>query len=144
MRCSSDSGLGDTVYHTLLGTSETRRGGTDGALDRTFVADYEGQLCISPRYERLIRAVLGTDVLDGVSFTFPDETRPEEAAIADAGLGVYLTMTGSTARDHGQEVGERLFPSEAVLFENEAETRGPERRLKEHLSGLDFETVLST
>ena len=36
-------------------------------------------------------------------------------------LGVYLTVTGSTARDHGLRVGERLFPSETVLLENLAE-----------------------
>lgn len=114
-------GLGDTVHHTLLATPSVRDG-TD--LDRDFVADYEGPLCISPRYERLVEAVLGTDALDGVSFTYPETRAEEEAAIARTGLGVYLTVTGSTARDHGLDLGEPLFPSETVLLANERETDG--------------------
>lgn len=115
------TGLGDTVYHTLLGTPETRRSGLIDSLSREFVAAYEGELCISPRYERLVQAVLGTSALDGVEFTYPGADEEEEAAIARSGLGVYLTMTGSTARDHGLEVGEPLFPSETVLMENVSE-----------------------
>ncbi|MFB9813027.1 MULTISPECIES: hypothetical protein [Haloarcula] len=111
------TGLGDTVYHTLLATPEVMDS-QDGPLDRTFVTNYEGELCISPRYERLVEAVLGTSALDGVSFTYPMEGGEEEADIAATGLGVYLTVTGSTARDHGLELGEQLFPSETVLLEN--------------------------
>ena len=108
-------GLGDTVHHTLLSTPDVATEPT-----RAFVAAHEGPLCISPRYERLVRAVLGGRALDGVEFRYPDD-RPEEAAVASTGLGVYLTVTGSTARDHGLRVGERLFPSETVLLENPAE-----------------------
>ncbi|MHB9286195.1 hypothetical protein ACKVMT_04045 [Halobacteriales archaeon Cl-PHB] len=108
-------GLGDVVHHTLLASPRV----LDGAdLDRSFVAGYEGPLCISPRYERLVEATLGTGVLDGIEFVYPDEGAEEEAAIADAGLGAYLTVTGSTARDYGLVVGERLFPSETVLLKN--------------------------
>ncbi|MGM0590180.1 MAG: hypothetical protein ACQETI_00890 [Halobacteriota archaeon] len=121
------TGLGDTVYHTLLATPEVLPTGTD--LDREFVADYEGELCISPRYERLVEAVLGTDAIEGVSFTYPTTERDEEAAIASVGLGVYLTMTGSTARDHGLILGQHLFPSETVLMENHAETDDAAERL---------------
>ena len=108
-------GLGDTVQHTLLSTPDISAEPT-----RAFVADYEGPLCISPRYERLVQAVLGTWALEGIEFRYPDD-REEEAAIASVGLGVYLTVTGSTARDHGLRVGEALFPSETVLLENPAE-----------------------
>ncbi|KOX92751.1 hypothetical protein [Haloarcula rubripromontorii] len=111
------TGLGDTVYHTLLATPEVVDA-QDGPLDRAFVTNYEGDLCISPRYERLVEAVLGTSALDGVSFTYPTEGGEEEEDIAATGIGVYLTVTGSTARDHGLELGERLFPSETVLLEN--------------------------
>ena len=114
------TGMGDTVYHTLLATPEV----VDSLphdLTREFVADYEGDCCISPRYERLVEAVLGTDAIEGIEFTYPDNGAEEEAAIADAGLGVYLTVTGSTARDHGLELGEQLFPSETVLLENQSE-----------------------
>jgi hypothetical protein len=114
-------GLGDTVYHTLLATPELLEGsGSD--LDRAFVADYEGPFCISPRYERLVEAVLGTKVLDGIDFTYPEEGIEEEASIAQTGIGVYLTVTGSTARDNGLVLGEQLFPSETVLLENTSET----------------------
>ncbi len=113
-------GLGDTVSHTLLATPEVLSG-TGSDLDRSFVDEYEGELCISPRYERLVEAVLGTGNLDGIEFTYPREGIEEEASIADTGMGVYLTVTGSTARDHGLIVGEELFPSETVLLENTAE-----------------------
>jgi len=113
------NGLGDTVYHTLMGRPEQIEPGTD--LDRAFLAGYEGPLCISPRYERLVTAVLGTEALEGVEFVYPDADEEEEAGIARAGLGVYLTVTGSTARDHGLVVGEHLFPSETVLMRNAAE-----------------------
>ena len=134
------SGLGDTVYHTLLATPEVLPPGAD--LDREFVADYDGPLCISPRYERLVRAVLGTHALDGVTFTYPDPAMEEEAAIADAGLGVYLTMTGSTARNHGLVVGDDLFPSETVLMENAAEAGPAAERLQAALTGADLETAI--
>ncbi|MUV90378.1 hypothetical protein GJ629_11100 [Halapricum sp. CBA1109] len=115
------TGLGDTVYHTLLATPAVAPTG-DTPIDREFVTGYSGPLCISPRYERLVEAVLGTDTLDGVSFVYPEEGVTEEAAVAEAGLGVYLTVTGSTAREHGLVVGESLFPSETVLLENTAES----------------------
>ncbi|MCG1002829.1 MULTISPECIES: hypothetical protein [Halobacterium] len=118
------SGLGDTVYHTLLATPAARQSVGADELDRAFLAAYEGEVCISPRYERLVRAVLGTDATEGVKFVYPDAGREEEAAIADVGVGVYLTVTGSTAREHGLEVGERLFPSETVLMENQSEAGG--------------------
>jgi len=134
------SGLGDTVYHTLLATPETLPPGTD--LDRDFVTDYAGPLCISPRYERLVRAILGTGALEDVTFRYPDATAEEEAAIADVGLGVYLTMTGSTARDHGLVVGEDLFPSETVLMENVAEADGAAERLKSALAVAGEKTAI--
>mgnify|MGYP000023551925 CR=1 FL=1 len=134
------SGLGDTVYHTLLATPETLPPGV--ALDRDFVADYAGPLCISPRYERLVRAVLGTRALTDVTFRYPDATAEEEAAVAEVGLGVYLTMTGSTAREHGLVVGENLFPSETVLMENVAETDGAAERLKSSLAVAGEKTAI--
>ncbi|MFC6835911.1 hypothetical protein [Halomarina ordinaria] len=120
------TGLGDTVYHTLLATPEL----ADGPLDRSFVADYEGPLCISPRYERLVEAVLGTRAAEGVEFCYPADAETEEEAIADAGLGVYVTVTGSTARDHGLVLGQRLFPSETVLLENRNEVTDAEAQVK--------------
>jgi len=111
------TGLGDTVHHTLLATPEV----AEGKLDRSFVRDYEGECCISPRYERLVEAVLGSAALEGVEFVYPRPGIEEEASIAETGLGVYLTVTGSTAREHGLVVGEQLFPSETVLLENRAE-----------------------
>lgn len=108
-------GLGDTVHHSLLSTPDVA-----GDPDRSFLLEYEGPLCISPRYERLVRAILGTDAMEGIEFRYPGD-REEEAAVASVGVGVYLTVTGSTARDHGLRVGERLFPSETVLLENPAE-----------------------
>ena len=114
------TGLGDTVYHTLMGREDRRA--AKATYDREFLAEYEGPLCISPRYERLVTAVLGTDALDGVEFVYPGPDEEEEAAIARVGLGVYLTVTGTTAREHGLAVGEHLFPSETVLMRNAAET----------------------
>ncbi|MEZ3115078.1 hypothetical protein RYH80_03980 [Halobaculum sp. MBLA0147] len=130
------TGLGDTVYHTLMATPAEIPAGR--SLDRSFVADHEGPLCISPRYERLVEAVLGTAALADVSFTYPDPGREEEAAIADTGVGVYLTVTGNTAREHGLVVGDHLFPSETVLLENVVETSGPAERLRERIAdGVD-------
>jgi hypothetical protein len=122
-------GLGDTVHHTLLSTPDISEDPT-----RAFLLEYEGPLCISPRYERLVRAVLGTGVMDGLSFRYPGE-RNEEAAIASVGVGVYLTVTGSTARDNGLRVGERLFPSETVLLENPAESTGDVSGVRDLLVG---------
>jgi ATP phosphoribosyltransferase len=119
------TGLGDTVYHTLLADPTVCESDT---LDRTFVTEYEGPLCISPRYERLVEAVLGSAALDGVTFTYPESGREEEASIAETGLGVYLTVTGATARDYGLVVGSELFPSETVLLSNAAETAGDAER----------------
>ena len=132
------NGLGDTVYHTLMGDPEQAGPGT--RLDRGFLDGYEGELCISPRYERLVTAVLGTDVLADVKFVYPDSNEEEEAAIARAGLGVYLTVTGSTAREHGLIVGEQLFPSETVLMRNAAE-RGA--RVERALDALDTDSDAS-
>ncbi len=121
------TGLGDTVYHTLLATPAVVDS-QDRPLDREFVRNYAGELCISPRYERLIEAVIGTAALDDIAFTYPENGEEEEAAIADTGIGVYLTVTGSTARDHDLELGDRLFPSETVLLENRSErTRATEQ-----------------
>jgi len=134
------AGLGDTVWHSLLATREATAG-WDGDLDRSFVSHYEGPLCISPRYERLVEAVLGTAALDGIEFTYPGDVPEEEAAIAETGAGVYLTVTGSTARDHGLAVGERLFPSETVLLENLAERSEAVDAVRAAL-GTDTETEL--
>ncbi len=122
-------GLGDTVDHTLLSTPEVA---TDP--DRTFLERYEGPICISPRYERLVRAILGSDTMEGITFQYPDDD-DEEAAIESVGIGVYLTVTGSTARNHGLEVGERLFPSETVLLENPTECDEPVEDVVELLVG---------
>ena len=123
-------GLDDTVHHTLLATPDACE---ETPLDRSFLRQYEGPLCIAPRYERLVEAVVGTGALDGVEFVYPTEGQEEEAAIADAGAGVYLTVTGSTARDHGLLVGERLFPSETVLLENTAEADAETQAVAERL-----------
>ena len=112
------TGLGDTVYHTLLARPEICE---SEPLDREFVDSYEGELCISPRYERLVGAILGSDALSGIEFTYPEAGVEEERSIAETGMGVYLTVTGSTARDHGLVVGSKLFPSETVLLTNESE-----------------------
>jgi len=124
------TGMGDTVYHTLLGTPEVADS-LPYDLTHEFVAAYEGDLCISPRYERLVEAVLGTEATDGIDFTYPENGQEEEAAIAEAGLGVYLTVTGSTARDHGLELGEQLFPSETVLLENQSEASDAVARVRD-------------
>jgi hypothetical protein len=137
------SGLGDTVYHTLLATPAATESVGANALDREFLAEHEGEICISPRYERLVEAVLGTDATDGVSFVYPDPGAEEEAAIAKTGVGVYLTVTGSTARDHGLAVGERLFPSETVLMENRSEATGDDVRAVERaLTSEPSETAI--
>jgi hypothetical protein len=129
-------GLGDTVYHTLLSTPDVSEDPT-----REFIADYEGPLCISPRYERLVRAVLGNNAMDGTEFRYPDD-QEEEAAIASVGVGVYLTVTGSTARDHGLRIGEQLFPSQTVLLENPAETGDGVEEIAEQIIGGVETTVL--
>jgi len=135
-------GLGDTVHHTLLASRETLD--ADRSLDRSFVADYEGPFCISPRYERLVEAVLGTDAIEGLEFVYPGtDHEEEEAAIAAVGAGVYLTVTGGTARDHGLVVGERLFPSETVLLENTGELDDAARELARHLvAGIETELAV--
>ncbi|AXR78106.1 hypothetical protein [Natrarchaeobaculum sulfurireducens] len=135
------TGLGDTVYHTLMATPEVAPG--TEPLDRAFLESYEGPLCIEPRYERLVQAVLGTQTLDGVEFRYPEDGREEEAAIAETGLGVYLTVTGSTARDHGLLLGEQLFPSETVLLENESELSETVATVRSLLDGDDLETQLT-
>jgi hypothetical protein len=134
-------GLGDTVYHTLLATPDTIPAGAD--LDRDLLTEYEGPLCISPRYERLVEAVVGTAALDGVEFAYPDEDADEEAAIAAAGMGVYITVTGSTAREYGLVVGDHLFPSETVLMENVAETDGAAADVKRLLDEATPETAIA-
>jgi hypothetical protein len=136
------TGLGDTVYHTLMATPRLLESEDAGALDRSFVDEYAGELCISPRYERLVEAVLGTEAVEDVTFTYPDESREEEAAIAGTGVGVYLTMSGSTARDHGLELGERLFPSETVLMENTAEMTDGARAAVDRIQGTDLDSEL--
>jgi len=136
------TGLGDTVYHTLMARPETLPAGRD--LDRSFLEEYGGDLGISPRYERLVTAVLGTDALADVSFTHPAPDQEEESAIADAGLGVYLTVTGSTAREHGLVLGEDLFPSETVLLENVAEASPAVESARDLLRGPDLETAIPT
>ncbi len=134
------TGLGDTVYHTLMATPELL--GPGETLDRSFVADYEGPLCISPRYERLVSAILGTRATDGTSFVYPTDEAEEERAIAETGLGVYLTMTGATAREHGLILGETLFPSETVLMENAAETDASTETVRQALIEPPLDTEL--
>jgi hypothetical protein len=135
------TGLGDTVYHTLMVTPEAAP--PSKPIDRTFLEEYEGPLCIEPRYERLVQAVLGTRTLDGVEFRYPKAGREEEAAIADAGVGVYLTVTGSTAREHGLVLGEQLFPSETVLLENAREVTGAVDAVRSALTTGAPETELA-
>jgi hypothetical protein len=136
------TGLGDTVHHTLLARPDVLDV-PDQPLDREFVRGYEGELCVSPRYERLVEATLGSTAVEGIEFTYPAEGEEEEAAIADCGLGVYLTVTGSTARDHGLLVGEQLFPSETVLLSNVSETNShTEEFVEEFLATSELETVV--
>ena len=135
------TGLGDTVYHTLMATPEVAS--PSRAIDRDFLETYAGPLCIVPRYERLVQAVLGTRVLDDVTFRYPPDGVEEEAAIAESGVGVYLTVTGSTAREHGLLLGDRLFPSETVLMENTAERREAVEAVRSLLTGPQPETALA-
>lgn len=114
------TGMGDTVYHALLARPELLDS-PDQPLDRTFVREYSGEFCISPRYERLVEAILGSRNVEDVTFTYPENGEEEEAAIAETGIGVYITVTGSTAREYGLVVGSKLFPSETVLLSNASE-----------------------
>ncbi len=134
------SGLGDTVYHTLMATPEILPAGT--TLDRTFLDAYDGPLCISARYERLVTAVLGTDLLEDVEFVYPAPETSEEAAIAETGIGVYLTVSGSTAREHGLVLGEHLFPSETVVMRNTAEDHPEIERALAVLEGVDADSEI--
>ena len=56
------------------------------------------------------------------------EDEEEESTIVETGVGVYLSVTGSTAREHGLVVGEELFPNETALMENYEETGGGQAR----------------
>lgn len=138
------TGLGDTVYHTLLARPELLDS-PGQTLDRSFVGDYSGELCLSPRYERLVEAVLGSSAVEDISFAYPENGQEEEAAIAETGLGVYITVSGSTARDHGLVVGSKLFPSETVLLSNvsELDERG-EAVVDELLTETEEETAIPT
>ncbi|MGM0397721.1 MAG: hypothetical protein ACQEQY_01885 [Halobacteriota archaeon] len=136
------TGLGDTVYHTVLAKPSLLEGGPRDAPDRSFIAEYEGPLVISPRYERLVEAVLGTDATRGLTFEYPAPDEQEEPAIAGTGIGIYLTVTGGTARDTGLLVGEQLFPSETVLLENENEADDPD--VETVKSAISLEDTLST
>jgi len=136
-----ETGLGDTVSHTLLADPSLCG---SAALDRSFIDSYTGQLCISPRYERLVEAILGSSVLEGVEFTYPDDGREEEAAIAETGIGVYLTRTGSTARNHGLVVGSKLFPSETVLLSNLTERDETSDQVRELLTAGEINTAVPT
>jgi hypothetical protein len=136
------TGLGDTVYHTLMATPAAIEAASRSTLDRAFLDAYQGELCISPRYERLVEAVIGTDAMADVTFAYADDGRDEEATIAESGVGVYLTMSGSTAREHGLEVGERLFPSETVLMSNEAEVDAAAERAIALLEGAELGSEL--
>ncbi|WP_135830503.1 hypothetical protein [Halorussus halobius] len=135
------AGMGDTVYHTLLATPDALPQGADPT--RELLTDYEGDLCISPRYERLVEAVLGTRNAATLDFCYPGEDEEEEAAIAGTGVGVYLTVTGSTAREHGLAVGERLFPSETVLMENYEETGPAADRVMDLFARPETETEMA-
>jgi len=136
------SGLGDTVWHTLLATRETARS-LDHDITRSFVDAYEGEMYISPRYERLVEAVLGTEAIEDVTFRHPPDDVEEEEMIARTGLGVYLTVTGSTAREYGLKLGEQLFPSETVLLENVAERTPAAEDASALFTGPDLETELA-
>lgn len=134
------TGLGDTVYHALLARPELLDS-PDEPLDRSFVEQYSGELCLSPRYERLVEAILGSKNVENVEFTYPKNGEEEEAAIAETGLGVYITVTGSTARDHGLVVGSKLFPSETVLLSNVSELDdGAEDVIEQLLADTDADS----
>jgi hypothetical protein len=135
------SGLGDTVYHSLLATPSVIDE-QDPDLNRAFIDQYQGPMCICPRYERLIEAVLGTSAIEDIHFCYPDDRQTEEAAIAETGIGIYLTVTGSSAREVGLQVGTRLFPSETVLLENRSEKTTATDRVANMLVGPDIETAL--
>ncbi|WP_132058379.1 hypothetical protein [Halorussus amylolyticus] len=135
------AGMGDTVYHTLMAAPEALPQGERPT--RAFLSEYEGGLCISPRYERLVEAVLGTRNTGALDFEYPGEDQEEEAAIAETEVGVYLTVTGSTAREHGLVVGEELFPSETVLMENCSEASTGVERAKEVFLRADTETEMA-
>ncbi|WP_415382110.1 hypothetical protein [Halosimplex sp. TS25] len=137
------AGLGDTVWHSLLARPEVA-GAQEADLTREFVDGYEGELCISPRYERLVEGVLGTGATENVDFCYPKDGEEEEAAIAETGIGVYLTVSGSTARDHGLEVGEHLFPSETVLLRSEPEVTDAVDRVADLLVTAETGTRLVT
>jgi hypothetical protein len=135
------AGMGDTVYHTLMATPDALPQGDRPT--REFLTDYEESLCISPRYERLVEAVLGTRNDGTLDFCYPGDDEEEESAIAEAGVGVYLTVTGSTAREHGLVVGEELFPSETVLMENYEETGDVAEWVKERFAREETETEMA-
>ena len=82
-------------------------------------------------------------MLEGVEFVHPGSETSEESAIAEAGMGVYLTVTGSTARDHGLVLGEHLFPSETVVMRNTAETHPDLTRALALFDGLRAESELA-
>jgi ATP phosphoribosyltransferase len=58
-------------------------------------------------------------------------------------MGVYITVTGSTAREYGLVVGDHLFPSETVLMENVAETDGAAADVKRLLDEATPETAIA-
>ncbi|WP_436928855.1 hypothetical protein [Halosimplex halobium] len=136
------AGLGDTVWHSLLVTPEVAAE-YDANPTRELVDAYEGDFCISPRYERLVEGVLGTAAIEGIEFTYPGADHEEEAAIAETGIGVYLTVSGGTAREHGLEVGEHLFPSETVLLKSEPEVTAAAERVADLLVSAETGTRLA-
>jgi len=137
--------LSDKVYgRDQRYSPEMIRGQVTNFPDGQFVAEYEGPMCISPRYERLVESVLGSSATEGIEFCYPDDGQSEEAAIAQTGLGVYLTVSGSTARDHGLSVGEHLFPSETVLLKSEPEVTDAAERVADLLVTAETGTRLAT
>jgi len=52
-------------------------------------------------------------------------------------------MTGSTAREHGLELGERLFPSETVLMENVTERSAAVSFVEELIVGSARDSALA-
>jgi ATP phosphoribosyltransferase len=91
-----------------------------------------------------VESVLGSSATEGLEFCYPDDGQSEEAAIAETGLGVYLTVSGSTARDHGLSVGEHLFPSETVLLKSEPEVTDAAERVTDLLVTAETGTRLAT